>query len=229
MCFNKECKTRQEIVNVNSNEPVLVRFSIKTSNCSGSCNNVNDHYPKLCFPDVVINLNVKGFNLMSRTNETRHIEWHKTCKCKYRLDASACNNKQRWNEDKYKCEWKELIYKGVCNKGFNGNSSNGECKCDKSCDNGEHLDYENCKCRKQLVNKLVEECTEYIEETRLVEKTSAKNKNKHKCSSFTLCIVLFSIIFAINVGSGIYFTYFYWYFKKDIPRVEFNTGTQTTI
>ena len=128
MCFNKECKTRQEIVNVNSNEPVLVRFSIKTSNCSGSCNNVNDHYAKLCFPDVVINLNVKGFNLMSRTNETRHIEWHKTCKCKYRLDASACNNKQRWNEDKYKCEWKELIYKGVCNKGFNGNCSNCECK-----------------------------------------------------------------------------------------------------
>ena len=32
---------------------------------------------------------------MSRTNETRHIEWHKTCKCKYRLDASTCNNKQR--------------------------------------------------------------------------------------------------------------------------------------
>ena len=32
---------------------------------------------------------------MSRTNETRHIEWRKTCKCKYRLDASTCNNKQR--------------------------------------------------------------------------------------------------------------------------------------
>ena len=38
---------------------------------------------------------------MSRTNETRHIKWHETCKCKYRLDASVCNNKQRWNDDKY--------------------------------------------------------------------------------------------------------------------------------
>ena len=32
---------------------------------------------------------------MSRINETRHTEWHKTCECKSRLDASVCNNKQR--------------------------------------------------------------------------------------------------------------------------------------
>ena len=36
---------------------------------------------------------------MPRTNEARHIEWHETCKCKYRLDASVCNNEQRWNDD----------------------------------------------------------------------------------------------------------------------------------
>ena len=54
---------------------------------------------------------------MSRTNETRHIEWHKTCKCKCRLDGSACNNKQRWNEHKSRCECKELVDKGLCDKG----------------------------------------------------------------------------------------------------------------
>ena len=48
---------------------------------------------------------------MSRTNETRHIEWHETCKCKCGLDASVCNNKQHWDEDKYRCECKELIDK----------------------------------------------------------------------------------------------------------------------
>ena len=32
---------------------------------------------------------------MSRTNETRHIEWYETCKCKCRLDASVFNIKQR--------------------------------------------------------------------------------------------------------------------------------------
>ena len=34
---------------------------------------------------------------MSRTNETRHIEWHKSCKCICRLDGIICNSKQRWN------------------------------------------------------------------------------------------------------------------------------------
>ena len=43
--------------------------------------------------------NIKVFNLMSRTNETSHTEWHKTRKCKCRLDASVCNDKQRWNND----------------------------------------------------------------------------------------------------------------------------------
>ena len=43
---------------------------------------------------------------MSRANETRHIELHKTCKCTCRLDASVCNNKQRWNEGKCRCECK---------------------------------------------------------------------------------------------------------------------------
>ena len=27
-------------------------------------------------------------------------------------------NKQRWNEDKCRCECKELIDKGICDKGF---------------------------------------------------------------------------------------------------------------
>ena len=58
---------------------------------------------------------------MSRTNETRHKEWHEACKC--RLDASVCNNKQRWNEYKCRCECKELIDKGVCDKGFIWNPS----------------------------------------------------------------------------------------------------------
>ena len=97
---NQACKRRLEIINVNSNEPVFYHFSIKTSNCSDSCNNINDPYAKICVPDSVKGLNVKVFNLMSRTNETRHIKYHETCKCKCRLDASVCNNKQRWNDDK---------------------------------------------------------------------------------------------------------------------------------
>ena len=67
-------------------------FSVKTSKSSGICNNINNLYVKLCVSDVVKILNVEVFNLMSRTNEAIHIEWHETCKCRYKLDASAWNN-----------------------------------------------------------------------------------------------------------------------------------------
>ena len=113
---NQSCKVRPEVVNVNSNEPVFYPFRIKTSKCSGSCNNINDPYAKICVPDVVKNLSVKVFNLMSRTNEARRIKWHETCKCECRLDASVCNNKQCWNVDKFRSEFKELIDKGVCDR-----------------------------------------------------------------------------------------------------------------
>ena len=68
---NQECKTRPQVVNVNGDEPLFFPFGTKTSKCSGSCNNIN-LYTKICVPDVVKNLNVKVFNIMSRTNETRH-------------------------------------------------------------------------------------------------------------------------------------------------------------
>ena len=146
---NQECKARTKIIDVNNNEPVFYPYSIKVNKCSGSCNNINDPYAKLCVPDTINNINVKVFNLMSRTNETRHIKWHKTCKWKCRLDASVCNNKQRWNEDKSRCECKELIDKGMCDKEYIWNPINCQCECDKSCDIGEYLDYKNCKCRKK--------------------------------------------------------------------------------
>ena len=92
---NQECKVKPKIINVISNEPVFYPFSIKTSKCSGSYNNINDPYAKICVPDIIKKLNVKVFNLISRTNETRHIKWHETYKYKCRLDASVCNNKQR--------------------------------------------------------------------------------------------------------------------------------------
>ena len=97
---NQPCKARSEIINVNSNNRVFYPVSIKTSKCSGNCNNINNSYAKICVPDVVKDLNVKVFNVMSRTNETRHTKWYETCKYKCRLDAIVCNNKQRWNEDK---------------------------------------------------------------------------------------------------------------------------------
>ena len=57
---NQECKTRPQVVNVNGDEPVFFPFSIETSKFSGSCNNINYPYAKICVPDVIKNLNVKS-------------------------------------------------------------------------------------------------------------------------------------------------------------------------
>ena len=76
-----------------------------------------------------------------------------------------------------RCECKELIDKGICDKEFIWNTCNCECEYDKSCDVGEYLDYENCKCRKRLVRKLLEECTENVEKVKLAKKNfSCVNK-----------------------------------------------------
>ena len=75
---NQECKVRPEIVDVSSNNPIFYLF-VKINRCSGNCNNINDPYAKICVPDIVKNLNVKVFNLMSRTNETKSIKLHETC------------------------------------------------------------------------------------------------------------------------------------------------------
>ena len=83
---NQECKTRPQVVNVNGDEPVFFPFSIETSKCSGSCNNINYSYAKICVPSVVRNLNVKVFNLVLRTNETRHkgFIWNRSnCECEW--------------------------------------------------------------------------------------------------------------------------------------------------
>ena len=139
---NQACKILPEIINVNSSNPVFYTFSIKKNKCSGNCNNINDPYAKICVPGVVKDLDVKVFNLISITIETRHTKWHKTCKCKCRLDASVCNSEELYNENKFWCEYKELIDKGVYNKGYAWNPSNCESECDKSWDIGKYLDYE---------------------------------------------------------------------------------------
>ena len=150
----------------------------------------------------------KMFVFMSRTNETRHIKWPETCKCKCRLDAKVCNNKQHWNDDKCWCECKELIDKGVCNKGYAWNPGNCERECDKSCDVGEYLDYENYKFRKMLADKLVEECNENIDEGKLTEIALFEHKNECVCS-YTVFVVFGVIVLTICVGIGAYYTYKY--------------------
>ena len=167
---------------------------------------------------------------MSRINETRHIEWHEMCKCECKFGANTCNNKQRWNKDICRCECKELIDKGMCDKGFMQNPSICECECDKACNVGEYLDHENCKCRKKLVAPLIEECTETVEEVKLAKITLAENENSYKCSSCTVYIVLVIVVFTISTGISSHFGYYNWsLFKNNVSHIKFGTRSHPMI
>ena len=102
-------------------------------------------------------------------------------------------------------------------KGFIWNPSNCECECNKSCDIGEYLDYKNCKCRKKIIDKLTEECSENINgnemlynETLDIISSSDNNKTSNSC---IVCIVLFSVFLIISTSMAIY-VYFFLYLKN---------------
>ena len=106
---NQECRTRPEIININSNEPTFYPNSIEVNKCEGSCSNINDPYAKLCVPDVVKNINITVFNLISRANERRR-------KCRKRLIDKLfeeCNE----NIDGYEIIYNDTLndYGKICN------------------------------------------------------------------------------------------------------------------
>ena len=70
-----------------------------------------------------------------------------------------------------------MIDKGVCDKEFTWNPSNCECESDRSCDFREYLDYANCKYRKRLIDKLVEERSEIIDELKMARVILAEDEN----------------------------------------------------
>ena len=111
-----------------------------------------------------------------------------------------------------------MINKGVCDIGYAWNPSNCEYECDKSCDFGECLYCENCKCRKRLVDKLVEECNENIDEETSLVKT---NLTKCKHNSWILYIVLFSVFFTVNIGIATYFVYYMNHNKENVSKYDY--------
>ena len=60
------------------------------------------------------------------------------------------------------------VVKNIDVKELIWNPSNFDFGCDKLCDVGKYLDYENCKCRKRLVDKLVEECSDNIDGNEMI-------------------------------------------------------------
>ena len=91
------------------------------------------------------------------------------------------------------------------------------------------MDYENCKCRNNIADKLVEECTKIVDYNETLHEIPS-NYSLSDCVSCTPYIVLFTVFLVTSVIIGSVFVYFYWYSKKDnVSRVKFNPRTETAI
>ena len=77
-------------------------------------------------------------------------------------------------------------------------------------------DYSSCKCRKKLVDPLVEECTKNINETELT-KVTVENKNNDRCHSYVVYMVLFLIFLVISSETIIYIVY-----HGYVNRIKYN-------
>ena len=98
---NYEFKVRKVIVD---NDYMTFPYKIRIDRCIGSCNNEKNPYHKICLPDSVKNINVKSLNLISQRLVFKNISFHKTCKRGCLLDEKFCNNLQKWNKNKCRCE-----------------------------------------------------------------------------------------------------------------------------
>ena len=89
---NQECKVREVAV---KSEHMTFPYDIKVNRCIGHCNNIINPYAKVCIPDIIKNVTVKIFYLMTLKNKTKQVIFHESCKCICRLDPIVFNNKQR--------------------------------------------------------------------------------------------------------------------------------------
>ena len=171
---NQDCKVREIIIN---NDYMLYPFSIKVNKCNRNCNNISNLYSRVSVPNVVKNITAKAFDLMSWKNKTNQIKWHESCRCVCRLDQIICNNKQKWNKDKCRCE----------------------CLVNKECDNNFVWNPSNCKCeyKKKAAQLLTEECEEIIDN----KTVSIEKHNK----PFVASSVLFFLVSVITTGAFVYF------------------------
>ena len=166
----------------------------------------------LCVPDIIKNMNIKVFNMLSRINETRRITWHETCKCICRFTKAVCNDKQEWNENNCRCECKEdLMDKLICDKGYIWNPSTCTYECDKYCGTGQYLDYENCACRKKI-DYLIEQCSSIVDiETKnnTINNTINSNNNNVYFILFVIFLIIFLIICVLLIVGLMY------YYRRD--------------
>ena len=177
---NQECKRRKIITD---NDYMTFPYKIKVDKGVGSCNNVENPYFKICGPDIVKNGSVKVLDLISRKNVLRNLSFHKSFKCSCLLDEKVCNNKQKWNKEKCRCECLEI----------------------KERENGSFWNVVNCRCEFKKVAKLIVEEEECDIETDDIVQNKTITLIKKNWKPFVASSILFVCVSVILTGIMTYF------------------------
>ena len=187
---NQECKAREVIVD---NKYMTYSYSIKVNRCNGNCNSITNPCSSVCVPDITKNVTVKIFDLMTLRNKTKQIIIHESCKCVCRLDPIVFSNKQKWNNNKCRCE----------------------CLINKECNNNKFWNPSNCECEyRKKAAYLTEECEEIIDsEAVSIKKTITTITTLDSCKPFVGSSVSFLSVSVILTGL---LTYFYFKSKPNI-------------
>ena len=181
---NQECKVRKVIVD---NDYMTFPYKIGIDRCIGSCKNENNPYFKTCLPDSIKNITVKSVDLISRKFIFKNITFHKSCNCDCLLDEKVCNNLQKFNKNKYRCECLKI----------------------KKFKNGYSWNVNNCRCEMKKFAKLIstEKCDIDTDEINNNTKVTFKNetliKKVENCKSF----IGISIIFIYTRGNNCSFLF----------------------
>ena len=136
-------------------------YKIGVDRCIGSCNSKNNPYYKICLPDSIKNISVKCLDLISQRLVFKNISFNKTCKCGCLLDQKVCNNLQRWNGNKCRCE----------------------CLKVKDCDIGYLWNVNNCRCEMKKLAALTFESERFLE-TEECDIETDEFKNISECKAF---------------------------------------------
>ena len=137
-------------------------YKIAVDICIGSCNDKDNPYFKFCLPDSIKNISVKSFDLILNKNVLKNISFHQSCKCGCLLDEKVCNNLQKWNGNKCRCECLKIK---KCNIGYSWNVNNCSCEMKKLAaliESERFLETEECDVKTDEI-KNVSECEAFPE------------------------------------------------------------------
>ena len=121
------------------------------------------------------------------------------------MTSAICNDRQKWNENKCRCECKEdLVSKLICDKGYMWNPSTCSCECDRYCETGQYLDYKNCVFRKKIIDDLIEQCTSIVDMD-IKNNTLSKKSDESSSNIYFVLFIIFLVLFILFLVVFIYY------------------------